>query len=64
MFAGSNTTGAVAERLGRKWLAFELSRECAALSVLRFLADLPLEDVRVLHKRALAETIDLRPAKT
>lgn len=24
IFAGSNTTGAVAERLGRKWIAFEL----------------------------------------
>ena len=35
-FAGSNTTGAVAERLGRRWLAFESVKEYAANSKLRF----------------------------
>jgi len=35
-FAGSNTTGAVAERLGRRWIAVEKSREYAEDSELRF----------------------------
>ena len=59
IFAGSNTTGAVAERLGRQWLAFELSREYAALSILRFVQDRSVEEVRVLHKRALSDRVDL-----
>jgi DNA modification methylase len=36
-FAGSNTTGAVAERLGRKWIAIEKNRQYAADSELRFI---------------------------
>ncbi len=36
-FAGSNTTGAVAERLGRRWIGVELRREYAEDSELRFL---------------------------
>jgi DNA modification methylase len=35
-FAGSNTTGAVAERLGRKWLAFEMEPRYIETSRLRF----------------------------
>lgn len=35
-FAGSNTTGFVAETLGRKWIAFELSEEYLRGSKLRF----------------------------
>lgn len=40
-FAGSNTTGAVAERLGRSWVAFEANAAYAESSRLRFTADLP-----------------------
>ena len=36
IFAGSNTTGSVAERLNRRWLAFELDREYLAASAFRF----------------------------
>ncbi len=36
-FAGSNTTGRVAEDLGRRWLAFELNDEYMMASSLRFL---------------------------
>lgn len=36
-FAGSNTTGAVAERLGRRWLAIEANPEYAEASRVRFL---------------------------
>lgn len=35
-FSGSNTTGAVAERLGRRWLAFEAVKDYATNSKLRF----------------------------
>lgn len=35
-FAGSNTTGAVAERLGRKWLSFEIVEEYLRGSIFRF----------------------------
>lgn len=35
-FAGSNTTGAVAEALGRRWIAFELDEGYLAASVFRF----------------------------
>jgi len=38
-FGGSNTTGRVAEDLGRRWLSFELNREYAALSAVRFMED-------------------------
>lgn len=43
-FGGSNTTGRAAEDLGRQWLSFELDREYAAQSAIRFmdLDDLPL----------------------
>ncbi len=35
-FAGSNTTGAVAERLGRRWLAIECEHNYAISSISRF----------------------------
>jgi len=35
-FAGSNTTGYVAEKLGRKWLSFEIEEEYLKGSVFRF----------------------------
>jgi site-specific DNA-methyltransferase (cytosine-N4-specific) len=35
-FAGTNTTGAVAHALGRRWLSFELSEQYAAGSWGRF----------------------------
>ncbi|MGH7703432.1 MAG: DNA-methyltransferase [Gemmatimonadales bacterium] len=38
-FAGSNTTGSVAEALGRRWLAMELSEEYLAASRFRFQED-------------------------
>jgi site-specific DNA-methyltransferase (cytosine-N4-specific) len=37
IFAGSNTTGQVAESLGRRWLSIELDREYVAASVFRFI---------------------------
>lgn len=61
IFAGSNTTGAVAERLGRKWLSFELDRNYVCLSALRFLSP-EQEDILPELFAALArgnETLDL-----
>jgi site-specific DNA-methyltransferase (cytosine-N4-specific) len=46
VFAGSNTTGAAAERLGRRWLAVECDRDYAAASALRFLDGWPDSAVR------------------
>ncbi len=37
IFAGSNTTGRAAETLGRRWLAYDLSREYLAASAFRFI---------------------------
>jgi DNA modification methylase len=39
-FAGSNTTGAVAEALARRWIAFEIDEEYLRTSGLRFAVDL------------------------
>lgn len=36
IFAGSNTTGAIAERLGRRWLAFEIKEDYLESSAVRF----------------------------
>jgi DNA modification methylase len=36
-FAGSNTTGAAAEKLGRKWISIEASEEYAQASISRFI---------------------------
>ena len=38
IFAGSNTTGETAEKMRRKWLAFEISEEYVKNSMLRFLS--------------------------
>ncbi len=61
IFAGSNTTGQVAEAEGRYWLAFELSREYLAASAFRFLSDLSTHDEMIdLHHRILAgQTVNL-----
>jgi DNA modification methylase len=37
IFSGSNTTGSVAELLGRNWLSIELDRSYAVLSAVRFM---------------------------
>lgn len=39
IFAGSNTSGAVAEELGRRWIACDLDRDYVAASVFRFVED-------------------------
>lgn len=46
IFSGSNTTGHIAETLGRRWNAFELNRDYLITSVFRFLEGYSLETVR------------------
>ena len=60
IFAGSNTTGQVAEALDRKWLAFELSREYLATSAFRFMDNATDEELLSVHSDILANrTVDL-----
>ena len=51
IFAGSNTTGAAAENLGRRWVAFELDQEYLATSAFRFLQKVSEPHVRELYAR-------------
>lgn len=45
IFSGSNTTGYVAEELGRQWLSIEMDCSSAALSAARFMEGWPETDV-------------------
>lgn len=55
IFAGSNTTGQVAESEGRKWLAFEERMEYLAPSAFRFFSkDDEPEDMADVYNRILA----------
>ncbi len=51
IFSGSNTTGQVAEELGRQWISMELSREYAALSAVRFMEGWSDDEVRATVSR-------------
>lgn len=55
IFAGSNTTGAVAEALGRRWIAFEIDPPYLAASAFRFLNEVQEDIVRSLYNELLAE---------
>jgi DNA modification methylase len=52
IFAGSNTTGFTAERLGRKWLSVECKREYVTASALRFMEGWSKDDVRSFLRTA------------
>jgi site-specific DNA-methyltransferase (cytosine-N4-specific) len=52
IFAGSNTTGRVAEMWERRWKSFEMSREYLAASAFRF-----LDNVREAEYRSIFESI-------
>lgn len=58
IFAGSNTTGAVSESLGRRWLAFEIDRQYLAASIFRFMDSDPIqaEAARELYEQVLSGT--------
>jgi len=61
IFAGSNTTGQVAEASRRRWMAFELEPRYVAASALRFLpSSIPEDTIIDAYQRILAgETVDL-----
>lgn len=61
IFAGSNTTGQVAESLGRRWLAYELNREYLASSAFRFLEDATDAEIKTAFERVMSgHSIELR----
>ncbi len=63
IFAGSNTTGRVAEQLGRRWIAMELDASYVAGSALRFMDHLPEDAVTTSFARVSShsrtEPVDL-----
>lgn len=62
IFCGSNTTGRVAEDLGRKWKAFEMSKEYLAASAFRFLDNSATDDrlKEVFGAISEGQSLDLR----
>lgn len=61
IFGGSNTTGFVAEQLGRRWKSFELDREFLAASVFRFCeAEAPEEQRSLFDAIEAGGFVDLR----
>jgi len=63
IFSGSNTTGFVAEKLGRRWLSIEIDREYAALSAVRFMEGWPEQSIRSTLKEIDSGNVPLlRPA--
>lgn len=60
IFAGSNTTGHVAEALKRRWKAFELSREYLAASAFRFIDGAKDVELKTTFDRIMSgEVVDL-----
>ncbi len=53
IFAGSNTTGWIAQQLNRRWLAFESDHRYLAASLFRFLQDDSVEEVRTEYESVL-----------
>lgn len=63
IFAGSNTTGSVAEAEGRRWLAFDESRDYLIASSFRFLKETAMASdmTKVYQRLNSGESVDLRP---
>jgi DNA modification methylase len=61
IFAGSNTTGEMAEKSNRRWLSFEIDRVYASASAFRFIeAELTDKKVIELYNKLLtADSVDL-----
>lgn len=55
IFAGSNTTGIVAERNNRNWLAFDNNRSYLAASAFRFVKFKTDEEIKAFYKYLLDE---------
>lgn len=59
IFAGSNTTGFVAEQLGRHWLAFDSSHEYLRTSVFRFIGRQSPQAIELILKQISKPQADL-----
>jgi site-specific DNA-methyltransferase (cytosine-N4-specific) len=62
IFAGSNTTGAAAEGVQRRWLAFEQNLSYLAASAFRFIdANQSIDNVAILFEKLLTaqETVNI-----
>ena len=57
IFAGSNTTGGAAEKLDRRWIAFEKDRTYLAASAFRFVDEASAEDLATLWSRLHSEDL-------
>ena len=57
IFSGSNTTGAVAEEMGRKWLSIEIDRNYAALSAIRFMERMSEDAIRATLEKIEQGTV-------
>jgi len=57
IFAGSNTTGSAAEKLDRRWLAFEKDRTYLAASAFRFVDELPAQEIAALWSRVRSDDL-------
>jgi site-specific DNA-methyltransferase (cytosine-N4-specific) len=55
IFAGSNTTGAAAESLGRRWIAFEINRIYLATSAFRFIDKTDENTIKRLYEKLSSE---------
>jgi site-specific DNA-methyltransferase (cytosine-N4-specific) len=63
IFSGSNTTGYVAEQLGRRWMSIDLDRNFASLSAVRFLEGASDDEIRTTIKRIEGgEVLHLKPS--
>ncbi len=51
IFAGSNATGAAAESLGRRWIAFEIEQSYLAASAFRFVSGVDEDRVKSLYNK-------------
>ncbi|MBI4662196.1 MAG: site-specific DNA-methyltransferase [Verrucomicrobia bacterium] len=60
IFAGSNTTGRAAEKLDRRWIAFEKDRAYLAASAFRFVDELPSEDLAALWSRLRSDDLPVK----
>lgn len=54
IFAGSNTTGYVAETEGRRWVSFEENMEYLAASSFRFMETYSVEEMRTLYDKMIS----------
>ena len=54
IFAGSNTTGAVAEQAGRCWIAFEKEKNYLLASIFRFIDELATDELIEFWNNAIS----------